>query len=187
MTKQHNEVTDKTLLAAVAAIARRINDPVDRMDRQTGEVTTTNRLGFAQRNVMNRLALTLHYLCEDQTAFVDEHREKLREAIRTSDGMEISIRQLERAQGTIETAEMALAEMTAIKNAMITIASQVSGKPWQAPAPRAKTKAADVDDRLAKLAAFAGLTAEDTNPTRTNGTQGDETEGATAQTHTKVA
>jgi hypothetical protein len=172
-------MTKTPMQQIAAAIAAEFTDMVKTQNRE-GEEVQINRLAFAQRNTLNRLAVAMHYATDFQSEFVHREREGIATAIRESDGTEISLNNIERQATRLETGEMGLAVMEALKNALIEQHDAVSpNRKFQAPKPRAKdAPAPERDARLQALASKFGVTPEQLQGRNTDGTDGDRTESA---------
>lgn len=113
------EVTIKKLANAIDTIAEYLNEPMMKFDKETGEEYEVNGLEFIQKRILNGIAYSASKTLEYSVKTQDEAAKRLRQAIRSHTGDEISEGKLNSAIDWKERIDLQVSTLDALREQAI--------------------------------------------------------------------
>lgn len=118
----------KQLSKAIETIAEFLNEPTERTDPETGEVTIVNAFWYPQKRILNGLAYTVTKALESADAFHSKAVMIARKAAREHTGDEISEEKLQKALDQVERATLQVQTLNRLKEVAFIVYQEQTGE-----------------------------------------------------------
>jgi len=143
------------IATAMQLIASEFVDEVIRNDRETGQPTKVNRMGFTQKQILSSVIWAMGRQEEDLNGQLRKAAGELQALIRSFRGDEISLKNLEAKQGYIEGRQMAVLTVQGCKAQAIEAFEAITGDTYESTEQRRARIAAELKTQGANPALAA--------------------------------